>query len=182
MSGSADATAPSLYLFKLRLIWWWLIFVRTHCTSTVGENSLKDSLTISADKLKPEYSLVLIFSSHTQIWVPAKPYSHIIVFRYKDCRCVTAEHTSRGFPSWKKVLVSLCLTSCVVARRHWFIALIGRLVRQPFGVCVVGGFVGFLVFDENFSHQLLGTGQGDTWLQLQPHTMERTAQSPVVGS
>lgn len=62
----------------------------------------------------------------------------------------------------KKVLVSLCLTSCVVARRHWFVALIGRLVRQPFGVRVIGGFVGFLVLDEDFTHQLLRAGQGDT--------------------
>lgn len=70
--------------------------------------------------------------------------------------------------------MSLCLTSCVVARRHWLIALIGRLVRQSFGVCAVGGFVRFLVLDEDFAHQLLRTGQGDTRLQLQSHTMETT--------
>lgn len=96
------------------------------------------------------------------------------VFWDKDSRSVAAEHVSR-------VLVSLCLTSCVVARRHWLIALIGRLVRQSFGVCVVGGFMGFLVLDEDFAHQLLRTGQGDTWLQLHTHThtSETTDQSLV---
>lgn len=56
--------------------------------------------------------------------------------------------------------MSLCLTSCVVARRQWLVALIGRLVRQSFGIRNVGGFMGFLVLDEDFAHQLLGTGQG----------------------
>lgn len=59
---------------------------------------------------------------------------------------------------------SSCFTSCVVARRHRLAARIGRLVRQSLGV--VAGFVGFLVLDEDFSHQLLGTGQRDPRLQL----------------
>lgn len=70
--------------------------------------------------------------------------------------------------------MSLCLTSCVVARRHWFVALIGRLVRQSLGVGVVGGFVRFLVLDEDFAHQLLRTGQGDARLQLHTHIRDKS--------
>lgn len=57
--------------------------------------------------------------------------------------------------------MSLCLTSRVVARRRRLVALIGRLVHQFLCVCVIGGFVGFLVLDEDFAHQLLRTGQRD---------------------
>lgn len=62
--------------------------------------------------------------------------------------------------------MSLCLTSCVVARRHRLIALIGRMVSKSFGIRAVGGFVRFLVLDEDFTHQLLRTGQRDARLQL----------------
>lgn len=62
--------------------------------------------------------------------------------------------------------MSLCLTSCVVARRHRIIALIGRMVSKSFGIRAVGGFVRFLVFDEDFTHQLLRAGQRDARLQL----------------
>lgn len=37
--------------------------------------------------------------------------------------------------------MSLCLTSCVVARRHRLIALIGRMVSKSFGICAVGRFM-----------------------------------------
>lgn len=62
------------------------------------------------------------------------------------------------------------LTSGVVTRKRRFAALIGRLVRRALGVRVVRGFVGFLVLDENFAHQLLRTRQGDAGLQLQTDT------------
>lgn len=62
--------------------------------------------------------------------------------------------------------MSLCLTSCVVARRHRLIALIGRMVSKSFGIRAVGGFVRFLVLDEDFTHQLLRAGQWDARLQL----------------
>ena len=119
---------------------------------------------------RPNSSLVSIFCGSLRK-LRVSPRS-VLCFETKTVGSVTAEHISR-------VLVSLCLTSCVVARRHWLIALIGRLVRQSFGVCVVGGFMGFLVLDEDFAHQLLRTGQGDTWLQLHTHTSETTDQSLV---
>ena len=73
----------------------------------------------------------------------------------------------------KGVLVSLCLTSCVVARRHRLIALIGRMFSKSFGICAVWRFMWFLVLDEDFTHQLLRTGQRDAWLQLKP-TLKKT--------
>lgn len=131
--------------------------------------------TSDALKLQPEYAWVFNISpAPCSCWNHRRIYCLSYFFYTK---AVAVEYISLGFLGWKKVLLSLCLTSCVVARRHWFIALIGRLVRQSLCVCVIGRFVGFLVLDENFAYQLLRTGQRDTWLQLQIHTIEEKTKT-----
>lgn len=159
--------------FPMMLITRWLMFVRTYAC-WMWKHFERHTVKASFGHLMPlSYSRNMPgFLTFLQPRAAVETTEEFTVCRIFYTKAVAVEYISLGFLGWKKVLLSLCLTSCVVARRHWFIALIGRLVRQSLCVCVIGRFVGFLVLDENFAHQLLRTGQRDTWLQLQIHTIE----------